>query len=94
MERDAVMSDCGRHEDESEPVCMHLLPLTAQECQRDGFQFILSGDASGGCVIECSTELVHWAPVETRQEAITGQEIVCPVDDNVTARFYRVRLAP
>jgi hypothetical protein len=73
---------------------MHPLPVTYEECSRDGFQFILSGDASGGCAIESSTDLVHWTLVESEQVAVTGEEIVCPVTDDVRARFYRVRLAP
>ena len=34
IQRDAVNSNCGKHN--SEPVQMHLLPLTPQECQREG----------------------------------------------------------
>ena len=94
IEHDAVMSDCGRHEGESEPVCIIPLPLTSEECRRDGFQFILSGDASNGCVVECSTDLVHWTVVETQQVAVSGEEIACPVRNDVSTCFYRVRLTP
>jgi hypothetical protein len=91
---DAVMSDCGRHQGESEPLCMHPLPVTREECLRDGFQFILSGDASGGCVIESSTDLVHWAAISEREVTITGEESACPVQNHFQACFYRVRLIP
>jgi len=91
---EAVMSDCGRHEGESEPLCMHPLPVTHEERLLDGFQFILSGDALGGCVIESSTDLVHWTLVDTQQVAVTGEEGACSARDASRARFYRVRLTP
>jgi hypothetical protein len=94
VEHDAVMSDCGRREGESEPLCIIPLPVTSEQCQRDGFKFILSGEASGGCVVECSTDLVHWTVVETQPVAISGQEIVCPARNDVSACLYRVRLTP
>ena len=87
--RDAVQSGCGRHPDQPEPVCIHLFPLTREECHSEGVQFVLSGDASGPCVLECSEDLVHWRTVET--VSITGWEIACPMDDSAKARFYRVR---
>jgi hypothetical protein len=91
---DAVMSDCGKHRGEPEALCMHPLPVTREECLRDGFQFILSGDATGGCVIESSTDLVHWTAVDTRAIAVTGEESACPVQGDIRACFYRVRLIP
>jgi hypothetical protein len=91
---DAVMSDCGRHQGRPEALCMHPLPVTREECLHDGFQFILSGDATSGCVIESSTDLVHWTLVGTQQVAVTGEEVACSARDDFQARFYRVRLTP
>jgi hypothetical protein len=89
--RAAVDSSCGRRPDRREPLCVHLLPLTREECQRDGVQFVLSGDAYGSCVLECSSDLVNWAPVPNSSVAIDGWEISCPVESGVKARFYRLR---
>jgi hypothetical protein len=92
--RDAVMSDCGRQPGRTEPLCVHALPITREECLREGFQFIVSGDATGGCVIESSTDLVHWTAVDAREATVTGEESLCPVPDDLRACFYRVRLVP
>jgi hypothetical protein len=87
--RAAVQSYCGRRPDRREPICIHLFPLTRAECQRDGVQFVLSGDATGPCALECSEDLVNWRTVEP--VAITGWEITCPLEPGTKARFYRVR---
>jgi hypothetical protein len=87
--RDAIMSACGRHPDRSEPACIHLFPLSVDECRRDGVQFVLSGDATGTCILECSEDLVNWRPIEP--VAVTGWEITCPMEPTAKARFYRVR---
>jgi hypothetical protein len=73
---------------------MHPLPVTREECLRDGFQFILSGDASGACVIESSTDLVHWTAISDWEIVIPGEETACPVQNHPQACFYRVRLIP
>ena len=86
---DAVQSNCGRRPDRREAICMHLFPLTREECQHHGVQFVLSGDATGPCVLECSEDLVNWRTVEP--VAITGWEVTCPMDTGAKARFYRVR---
>jgi alpha-tubulin suppressor-like RCC1 family protein len=90
--RDAILSNCGKHP--AEPVCIHVLPLTPEECRRDGDQFVLSGDSSGACIIETSTDLVHWTPVQMDAIFIDGREVVCADPNPVPARFYRVRLDP
>jgi hypothetical protein len=87
----AVRSDCGKREHRPEPVQIHILPLTPEECRRDGFQIILSGDANTGCVVESSTDLQHWLPLQKNAVTVTGAEIVCPPDD-APMRFFRVRL--
>ena len=89
MVHDAVMSACGRHPETRERACLHLFPLTREECQREGLQFVLSGDVSGPCVLECSEDLINWRTVEP--VSITGWEITCPLESGTKARFYRVR---
>lgn len=92
MIRDAVSSNCGRQPDRREPVCIHLFPLTREECQRDGVQFVLSGDVTGVCVLECSDDLVHWTPVPNSAFTVDGVEITCPLEPGIRTRFYRVRV--
>jgi hypothetical protein len=89
--RNAIQSNCGRRE--QEPVQLHLLPLTPEECRRDGFQVILSGDADSECIIESSSDLEHWLPVQATPVTITGSEVICPFDD-ARMRFFRIRLLP
>jgi len=89
--RNAILSNCGRRE--HEPVELHMLPLTPEECRRDGFPMILSGDVDAECVIETSSDLTHWLPMQTDAATITGSEIICPPDDAPT-RFFRARLLP
>jgi probable HAF family extracellular repeat protein len=90
--RDAILSDCGKRA--AEPVCIHVLPLTPEECRRDGTQFVLTGDSIGACIIETSTDLVHWIPAQMDPIFIDGREVVCADPNPVPARFYRVRLDP
>lgn len=89
--RNAIRSDCGKREHQHELVQVHILPLTPEECRRDGFQIILSGDADSECMIESSSDLEHWLPLQTNSVTITGSEITCPLDD-AQRRFFRVRL--
>lgn len=90
--RDAVRSNCGRRPDRREPVCIHLFPLTLEECARDGMQFVLSGDANGPCRLETSDDLIYWTPVNDIEASVNGQEISCPVHSATGARFFRVRV--
>jgi hypothetical protein len=94
LERNAVLSDCGKHAGTVEPVGMHLLPLTAQECQQQGIQFLLSGDYAGQCVVETSGDLSTWTPVDTQTQTINGLEVTCPPTHDTLSHFYRVRLTP
>jgi hypothetical protein len=89
--RNAVIAICGHDPLRTEPVCVHLLPLTPGECRLGGMRFVLSGDVTGNCVLECSTDLIHWTPVISDPVSIDGAEIACPMDNSVPARFYRVR---
>jgi hypothetical protein len=86
---EAVMSNCGRTA--NEPLCMHVLPQTIQECHRDGLAFILTGDVTGSCVIECSSDFINWTPIQSESTAVTGQEILCPFSTD-GPRFYRLRM--
>jgi hypothetical protein len=74
----------------SEPVELHILPLTPEERRRDGFPIIVSGDVDAECVIESSLDLEHWLPMQTDSVTITGSEIICP-PDAVPTRFFRAR---
>jgi alpha-tubulin suppressor-like RCC1 family protein len=89
--RAAARSDCGSGQ-EREPVRIHLCPQTREECQRDGLRIVLSGDAAGEHIIESSTDLINWSPVEAGKVTVIGDEIVFPVASDVAARFYRIRI--
>ena len=89
---DAVVSNCGQHG--PEPVRIHVLPQTTEECRRDGMQFVLSGDSIGACIIETSTDLVHWTPIEPNPTFVDGREVTCSGLEPVPARFYRARINP
>jgi hypothetical protein len=89
--RDAAQSDCGRHPPAAEPMHIHLLPITPEEFHRDGLQFVVSGDAAGNCVVETSTDLMHWTPLQTLNAVDMGNEAACPPPSSERSRFFRVR---
>jgi hypothetical protein len=89
--RNAILSHCGRRE--HEPAQLHILPLTPEECRRDGFQIIASGEVDAECIIESSSDLKQWQSVPTSPVTITGSEIICPLDD-ARMRFFRIRMLP
>jgi hypothetical protein len=89
--RNAIRSNCGRRE--HEPAQLHILPLTPEECRRDGFQIILSGELDSTCIIERSSDLERWEAVQTNPVTITGSEIACPLDD-ARMCFFRIRMVP
>ena len=89
----AVLAHCGRRPDRTEPVRVHLFPLTREECLRDGLQFVLSGEVWGSCIVECSSDLVNWSVVPNIPAAIDGVEISCPLELGVSSRFYRARMS-
>lgn len=58
----------------------------------NGFQLKFSGPTGSNCVIEASSDLVHWAPISTN--VITGG-VVSYVDTaakNHPSRFYRAKI--
>ena len=89
--RQAIRSDCGQRE--REPVQVHILPQTPEESRRDGVKIILSGEVDAPCMIESSSDLEHWLPMQTNSVTINGAEIICPPDAAPT-RFFRARLLP
>jgi hypothetical protein len=90
----AGRSDCGHSPGVAERLRVHLVPRTLSECQRDGLGIVVSGDASGACVIETSTDLRTWTSLRTMSEAEMGAEISCPHTTAEASRFFRVRIAP
>ena len=85
--RDAVHSDCGRHEG----LHIHLQPETAQEIGTNGRRFVMNGHTTNACVLECSTNLLHWTPVATNATPNLQVEITDPQANQGPARFYRLR---
>jgi len=89
---EAGQSECGRSSPEQEAARVHLLPITIEECQRDGLRVVVSCYPIEGCTIETSTDLVHWTVVLTLDAADMGAEIACPHSVGEPSRFFRARL--
>ena len=88
----AAQSDCGRSSPRQEAARVHLLPLTPEECKRDGLRVVISRDPIGSCTIETSTDLVHWTLFRALDGADLGTEIGCSQSPNEPSRFFRVRM--
>jgi hypothetical protein len=88
--RDAATSDCGRRHG----VRLQLLPQTIAEVQQHGRQFIATGDLTGGCVLESSTNLIHWSSVATNWSSGAEWHIAEPARHGTPTRFYRLRVLP
>jgi len=89
---EAAQSDCGRSSPRQQAARVHLLPLTPEECKRDGLRVVISRDPIGSCTIETSTDLVHWTLFRTLDGADIGSEIGCSQSANEPSRFFRVRM--
>jgi hypothetical protein len=69
----------------AEPVSLALQPQAA-----GGMKVNLSSGANQTCVIEASTDLVHWTAISTNSTDAAGQStFVDPDAKNYPARFYR-----
>jgi len=86
----AARSNCGRQEGAH----LHLQPETSEEVQQSGRSLIVCGETAGVCVLECSTDLLHWTPIQTITLPTTEMEVVDSEAAQVAVRFYRIRLAP
>lgn len=60
----------------------------------NGFGFDFAGSAGSTVVVEGSTNLEHWLPLQTNIFGTGPLHFTDPVATNCPARFYRVRLAP
>jgi hypothetical protein len=87
----AARSNCGRHLPALEPPRLHALPLTPEECRRDGFGFVISGDVPVGSAIETSSDLLRWTRFGAGEVLEPGAEIICPGAVEDKGRFYRLR---
>jgi hypothetical protein len=88
--RIAARSHCGQ----DEGVHIFLQPETRAEIQQDGLRLIFCGNLTGDCVLECTTDLVHWIPIQTNTAPALEMEIADPTAGQAQTRFYRVRLQP
>ncbi len=58
------------------------------------FEFDLSGPAASGYVIQASTNLVNWIPIQTNSPFTGAFHFVDPAGTALPARFYRVLIGP
>jgi hypothetical protein len=71
----AARSNCGRRPIiDPQDSTLHILPLTSAECRTQGVQLMISGDSSGTCVIETSTDLLNWTPLRTLRNVAPGTD--------------------
>ena len=87
----AARSDCGRQGMIAEKMRLHSLPLTPEECRTGGMQWVVSGGASADSLIETSTDLVHWATLQTISPTAIGDEMSCAYSSAEPTRFLRLR---
>jgi hypothetical protein len=56
------------------------------------FQFNMSGTPAASCVIEASTNLANWTPIQTNVPFTGSVDVVDPGATNFARRFYRGRI--
>lgn len=78
-----------------EPDEVRLCPLmpSLDGSQINGYRFLITGPAHA-CVIEFSTDLQDWIPLQTNSITSGGLEIIDSSPATVPRRFYRARLSP
>jgi len=88
----AMGSNCGSQAGEDDAVFLYSVPQTPAEVQAQGYRFSIIAPAGRGCVIETSTDLREWRPLETLTLTVAETErVVSPVEASL---FYRARLGP
>jgi outer membrane protein assembly factor BamB len=87
---EAARSNCGGHEGAH----LHLQPQTREEIQQAGRCLIVCSEAAGVCVLEFSTDLLHWTPIQTVTLPSAEMEMVDTDAGGFVERFYRIRVAP
>ncbi|HTD66196.1 MAG TPA: Ig-like domain-containing protein [Candidatus Limnocylindria bacterium] len=84
---EAQESNCGRRKPR-----LLMPPQCADEIRTNGCRLVLEGDGPATCVVEWSTDLVHWTRICTN--ALSGEpiEIRDPDAFGAPRRFYRLRV--
>jgi hypothetical protein len=85
---DAAQSACAV----TEAACLNTQPQRSDEIQQEGICFVVSGEVSGTCVLECSTDMVHWIPIQTVTMPTPSMEVADSTTSQASVRFYRLRL--
>jgi len=57
-----------------------------------GFRLQLLKPAQSNCVVEASTDFIHWAPIYTNTSGSTNVSYLDGEATNLTRRYYRARL--
>jgi hypothetical protein len=73
---------------------LQLQPQTIAELRQHGRKSIATGNLTGGCVLESSTNLIHWPPVATNWPSGAECRIVDPDGYGIPRRCYGLRFLP
>jgi len=84
--RDAAKSRCGHRNPRIE-----VPPQQGSHIRESGYRLTLNAGSLTNCVVECSTDLVNWVPIQTLTLTETQIQIVDPGARNAAVRFYRLR---
>jgi hypothetical protein len=88
-----MTSNCGRQPGEGDVLLLFPVAQSPAEMRAQGYRFCVIAPAGRECVIECSTDLQDWRPIDT----LTLMECETEKVDSVSvdsARFYRAQLQP
>jgi hypothetical protein len=84
--REAIKSRCGHRRPKLE-----VPPQQGNDIRANGYRLTLNSGSLTNCVVECSTNLVDWVPIQTLTLTGTQIQIVDPGARSASARFYRLR---
>ena len=89
----AMSANCGRQPGEGDVLLLFSVPQTAAQVRAEGYRYCVIAPAGRGCVIESSTDLRDWRPIETLTlTECETEKVVSPVVES--SQFYRARLEP
>jgi hypothetical protein len=87
--QEAAQANCGPEEG----LDVLLQPQNDAEIFDDGRCLILTGAWDQQCVLECSSDLLHWIPIQTNRVPTLEVEIIDRDAAQAPSRFYRLKQA-
>jgi hypothetical protein len=88
--REAARSDCGKRD----PPQLLLQPQDHHDVLRVGLVLVLTHEADGRCVLECSEDGQAWEAIRTFDGPVTEITVDGPTRDGAGRCFYRMRFGP